>query len=259
MAAEGAPTTSVLVIDDSEVVRLKLRSLLHHAEGFLQVGEAADGETGVAMASDLRPDLIVMDLRMPGMSGIEATWKLGTEAPESRVLVLSVSAEQDDVADAVMAGARGYVVKGAPDEELLAALARVAAGERAISHEVAHSLIERARGKRPAAEAEERGAVAVQEREAPPTEEPAVPDPAPDPAPAPASPPPPVRAPTTGSIHGGWMVAIGLCGGLAVTAVGQGQAILDGAESGIWTKVLLNFAIALGVAWLATLATSIDD
>jgi DNA-binding NarL/FixJ family response regulator len=248
-----------MVIDDSEVVRLKLRSLLHHAEGFVQVGEAADGETGVAMASDLRPDLIVIDLRMPGMSGIEATWKLGTEAPESRVLVLSVSAEQDDVADAVMAGARGYVVKGAPDEELLAALARVAAGERAISHEVAHSLIERARGKRPAAEAEEPVAVAVQEREAPSAAEPAGTDPAPDLEPSRPSPPAPDQPPVATSIHGGWMVAIGLCGGLAVTAVGQGQAILDGTESGIWIKVLLNFAIVLGVVWLATLATSIDD
>jgi DNA-binding NarL/FixJ family response regulator len=133
----------VIVVDDSEVVRTKIRSLLESDRAFELVGEAEDGEAGLALAGEKQPDLVVMDLRMPGMSGIQATWQLGTVAPTSRVLVLTVSADQEDVTDAIMAGARGYVVKGAGDEEITAALKGVAAGERVISPQVASKLAER--------------------------------------------------------------------------------------------------------------------
>jgi DNA-binding NarL/FixJ family response regulator len=143
-------------VDDSEVVRAKLRGLLESDRGFELVGEADDGETGLEVAREQQPDLVVMDLRMPGMSGIQATWRLGTVAPSSKVLVLTVSADQEDVTDAIMAGARGYVVKGAEDEEITAALRGVAAGERVISPQVASKLAERVasewddhRGRRP--------------------------------------------------------------------------------------------------------------
>src|SRR6266511_3046971 len=108
----------VVVVDDSEVVRMKLSGLLSAARDFELVGEAPDGETGLRVIQDQQPDLVVMDLKMPGISGIEATWQLGTLAPDTRVLVLTISAEQDDVTDAIMAGARGYVVKGAEDGEI---------------------------------------------------------------------------------------------------------------------------------------------
>ncbi|MGH2955525.1 MAG: response regulator, partial [Solirubrobacterales bacterium] len=134
------------MVDDSEVVRVKLRGLLEGDQGFELVGEAPDGETALMLAQQHQPDLVVMDLRMPGISGIEATWRLGTVSPQSRVLVLTVSEEQEDVADAIMAGARGYVVKGARDEEIRAALHGVAAGERVISPQVAGKLAERVRG-----------------------------------------------------------------------------------------------------------------
>ncbi|MFL5907235.1 MAG: response regulator transcription factor [Solirubrobacterales bacterium] len=143
MAEETKTRLRVLIVDDSEVVRTKLRGLLEADRGFELVGEADDGETGLEVAREQQPDLVVMDLRMPGMSGIQATWQLGTVAPSSKVLVLTVSADQEDVTDAIMAGARGYVVKGARDEEITAALRGVAAGERVISPQVASKLAER--------------------------------------------------------------------------------------------------------------------
>jgi DNA-binding NarL/FixJ family response regulator len=147
MGEVEAARLSVVVVDDSEVVRTKLRKLLETDRSFELVGEADDGESGLEVARDTQPDLVVMDLRMPGMSGIEATWQLGTVAPSSRVLVLTVSADQEDVTDAIMAGARGYVVKGAGDDEISAALKGVAAGERVISPQVAGKLAERAGGE----------------------------------------------------------------------------------------------------------------
>jgi DNA-binding NarL/FixJ family response regulator len=138
----------VVVVDDSEVVRMKLRGLLER-DGFELVGEAGSGKEGLEVVQKAQPDLVVMDLRMPGMSGIEATWRLGSVAPSSRVLVLTVSEEEDDVADAIMAGARGYVIKGAEDNDILSALQGVAAGERVISPQVADKLAERLREDRP--------------------------------------------------------------------------------------------------------------
>lgn len=133
----------MVVVDDSEVVRAKLRGLLEADSTFELVGEAEDGEAGLEVAGEQQPDLVVMDLRMPGISGIQATWQLGTVAPASKVLVLTVSADQEDVTDAIMAGARGYVVKGADDKEITAALKGVAAGDRVISPQVASKLAER--------------------------------------------------------------------------------------------------------------------
>jgi DNA-binding NarL/FixJ family response regulator len=147
VAEERQRTLRVVVVDDSEVVRTKLRGLLKAETGFELVGEAEDGESGLEVAREHQPDLVIMDLRMPGISGIQATWQLGTVAPSSKVLVLTVSADQEDVTDAIMAGARGYVVKGAKDEEITAALKGVAAGERVISPQVAGKLAERAVGE----------------------------------------------------------------------------------------------------------------
>jgi DNA-binding NarL/FixJ family response regulator len=205
----------VVVIDDSEVVRMKLRGLLSAAPDFELVGEAPDGETGLKVVEEHQPDLVVMDLRMPGISGIEATWQLGTLAPDTRVLMLTVSAEQDDVTDAIMAGARGYVVKGAEDEEIRTALRGVAAGARVISPQVAGKLAERT---------------------APQKVEPESPRPA------------------EGEVPVGWVQAIGVAGAIVITAIGQGSEIVDGvATSDTWVKVALNLIASLGIANLAVL------
>jgi DNA-binding NarL/FixJ family response regulator len=139
----GQDPIRVVVVDDSEVVRLKLHQLLDGAEDIDHLGAAADGEAGIALAARLRPDVVIMDLKMPGMTGIEATWQLGTASPDSHVLVLTVSEDVEDVTGAIIAGATGYVVKGASDEELLDAIHRVAEGRRALSPAVAGDLIER--------------------------------------------------------------------------------------------------------------------
>lgn len=138
-------TLRVVVVDDSEVVRLKLRQVLE-AYGIEVAGEASDGETGLRQIEILSPDLVIMDLKMPGMSGIEATWKLGTIAPQTPVLVLTVSAEQEDVTDAIMAGAKGYVVKGGSDDEIVSTLRRLAKGESVISPQIASEIVDRAYG-----------------------------------------------------------------------------------------------------------------
>jgi DNA-binding NarL/FixJ family response regulator len=225
-------------VDDSEVVRTKLRGLLQ-AEGIEVAGEAAEAVSGIRLVRELRPDVVIMDLRMPGMSGIEATWQLGSVAPSSRVLVLTVSADQEDVTDAIMAGARGYVVKGAGDDEIIAAVKGVAAGERVISPQIASKLAERAGG----AESRQPG---TRERAAP--EQVGVAEPrrrAPEPAPSPIESRPPAFA---------WTVAIALVGGALLTGIGQGQEILDGAASAdTWVEAGLNFVVAFAIAGLVRL------
>jgi DNA-binding NarL/FixJ family response regulator len=239
----------VVVVDDSEVVRMKLRGLLETNEGFELIGEAENGEAGLRIVQEHQPDLVIMDLRMPGMSGIEATWQLGTVAPSSRVLVLTVSAEQEDVTDAIMAGARGYVVKGAKDAEIMAALRGVAAGERVISPQVAGKLIQRVRGEG--------------DETMPTTPSPAAPA-----APRMRTPPPrPARVverepsrPADASVPVGIVQAVGVVGGIVVTAIGQGQEILDGAAtSDTWVKAFANVVIALLIANLAVLIARFGD
>jgi DNA-binding NarL/FixJ family response regulator len=234
------PRLRVVVVDDSEVVRTKLRELIETDQGFELVGEAPDGETALQLVQEQQPDLVVMDLRMPGISGIEATWRLGTISPQTQVLVLTVSEEQEDVADAIMAGARGYVVKGAGDEEIRAALRGVAGGERVISPQMAGKLIERVRGDG------REGRLTT-----------------PSPA-APAAPrvPTPVARPRIGElprpaeapIPFGLVQAIAIAGALVITAIGQGQEIIDGATTAdTWVKAVANLIVCLAVANLAVL------
>lgn len=243
----SAPRLRVVVVDDSEVVRTKLRELLESEQRFELVGEAPDGETALSLAQQLQPDLVVMDLRMPGISGIEATWRLGTISPQSRVLVLTVSEEQEDVADAIMAGARGYVVKGAQDEEIRAALRGVAAGERVISPQVAGKLIERVRGN--GAE----GKVTTPSPAAPAA--PRVPTPEPRPGRRTDDLPAPARAP----VPLGLVQAVAIVGAIVITAIGQGEEILDGTTTAdTWIKAGMNLIVSLAVANLAVLLARVS-
>jgi DNA-binding NarL/FixJ family response regulator len=239
----------VVVVDDSEVVRMKLRGLLEANNGFELIGEAENGESGLRLVQEHQPDLVIMDLRMPGMSGIEATWQLGTVAPSSRVLVLTVSAEQEDVTDAIMAGARGYVVKGAKDAEIMAALRGVAAGERVISPQVAGKLIQRVRGEH--------------EESMHTTPSPAAPAAPRMRAPAPRPARVVEREPSQRAdapVPVGLVQAVGLVGGIVITAIGQGEVILDGvATSDTWLKAVANVVIALVVANLALLIARFGD
>lgn len=128
-AMAGTQGLRVLLVDDHPMLRRGLRSLLEEVGGATVVGEAGDGETAIALALDLEPDVVVMDLAMPGVSGIEATRRLTDARPDLGVLVLTMSDDDASVFAALRAGARGYVLKGQAGTEFLDAVRAVARGE----------------------------------------------------------------------------------------------------------------------------------
>jgi DNA-binding NarL/FixJ family response regulator len=142
----NAKRVRVLVVDDQAVFRVGLSRILGE-QGFDLVGQACDGEEALELAARLVPDVIVMDLSLPGMSGIETTRRLGVKVPQARVLVLTVSASDADVMDAIMAGACGYMLKGASIEDIASGIRAAAAGESLISTRIATRLLDRIRGK----------------------------------------------------------------------------------------------------------------
>ncbi|HUC35447.1 MAG TPA: response regulator transcription factor, partial [Gaiellaceae bacterium] len=130
--AKGLDELRVLVVDDHDLFRTGLRNLLEQ-EGVNVVGEAENGEAAIRLASDLAPDVVIMDLNMPGAGGVETTRRLSSLAPLSRVVVLTISADDDDVMNAVMAGACGYLLKDSSIQELIAGIRAAAEGESLIS------------------------------------------------------------------------------------------------------------------------------
>src|SRR3954452_13624307 len=134
----------VVLVDDHDLFRGGLRDLLE-AQGLSVVGEASDGDSGVELAGRLAPDVVVMDLNLPGISGVEATRKILEQAPLARILVLTISADDGDVMDAVMAGACGYLLKDASVEELTAGVRAAAEGESSISPRIATKVLSRLR------------------------------------------------------------------------------------------------------------------
>ncbi len=138
--------TRVLVVDDHHVVRSGLVASLGLEDDLTVVGEAESGAQAMELYAKSTPDVVLMDLRMRGGSGIEATAALRLQAPDARVLMYTTFDGEEDVYRAVQAGARGYLLKSAPREELLAALRAVAAGERYLPPELARRLAERVAG-----------------------------------------------------------------------------------------------------------------
>lgn len=140
--------TRLLIADDHPVVRAGLAGLLSDEPGFEVVGEAADGEEAVRMAAATRPDVVLMDLRMPGVDGVAATARIcAGEAgdPPPRVLILTTYESDDQILAAIEAGASGYLLKAAPQAEIVAGIRSVAAGQSALSPQVAVRLVERMR------------------------------------------------------------------------------------------------------------------
>jgi len=135
-----AKTIRLLVVDDHHVVRSGLAASLGLEEDLQVVGEADSAAAVPALARKHRPDVILMDLRMPGGSGIEATAALRAEMPDARVLMFTTFDGDEDIYRAMQAGARGYLLKSAPREELLAAIRTVAAGERFLPAALAQRL-----------------------------------------------------------------------------------------------------------------------
>jgi DNA-binding NarL/FixJ family response regulator len=139
------PSITALVVDDQVLIRAGLVALLRAAPGIDVVGEAADGETAVALAAETRPQVIIMDIRMPGMGGIEATRQILTAAPAAdrpRVLVLTTFDLDEYVYQALRAGASGFLLKDSPPERLINAVATVAGGDLLFAPSVVRGLIE---------------------------------------------------------------------------------------------------------------------
>jgi DNA-binding NarL/FixJ family response regulator len=124
-----AKKISVLLVDDHSLVRRGFRRMLEDEEDINVVGEASDGEEAVTLARSLKPQVVIMDCALPGISGLQATRKILQLAPETLILMLSMHAEETWVRQAMDAGARGYVLKNAMDLELGSAIRRMLKGE----------------------------------------------------------------------------------------------------------------------------------
>ncbi len=151
-SAAPGPALRVLVVDDHRLFRGGLRDVLEES-GIAIAGEADSGEEALELAPALSPDVVIMDLTLPGISGAEATRRLLAAEPKLTVLVLTVSAEGADIDEALAAGARGYLLKDATARELVAGVRAAAAGEAPLSPPVAARLVASMRDARRARDA----------------------------------------------------------------------------------------------------------
>jgi DNA-binding NarL/FixJ family response regulator len=141
--------TRVLLVDDHAMVRTGIATLLGVTDDLEVVGQASGGEEAVTVAAESRPDVVLMDLSMPGIDGIEATRRILAAQPEVRIVVLTSFSDRDQVADALAAGAVGYQLKDCEPADLLAAVRSAAAGHVPIDPRVAGVLLPEAKGTRP--------------------------------------------------------------------------------------------------------------
>lgn len=151
-ARDGTPagrTITLLVVDDHPVVRDGLRGMFDSSPGFAVVGEADNGEDAVAAVLRLDPDVVLMDLRMPGQGGVAAIAELTRIGARAEVLVLTTYDTDSDTVPAIEAGATGYLLKDAPREELFAAVRAAADGRTVLSPAVASRLVSHVRAPRP--------------------------------------------------------------------------------------------------------------
>lgn len=135
-------TVRVLIADDHQIVSQGLAALIEKQPGFSVAGTAVDGREAVRLAQELEPDLVLMDVSMPRLSGIEATRQLSVEMPGVKVLCLSMHVERQFVSAMLAAGADGYVLKDAAEEELVEAIRQVAAGRSFLSPKIAATVVQ---------------------------------------------------------------------------------------------------------------------
>ena len=159
-----AASTRVLLVDDHDLFRTGLRNLLEERDVQV-VGEAGQGADAVRLVRDVAPDVVVMDLNMPGMSGIEATRQIAAIAPLTRVLVLTISDQDEDVLQAILAGACGYLLKDSSVDELIRGISAAAVGESIISSAIAGKVLQQVRATAGSPEAGEAIRAELSERE----------------------------------------------------------------------------------------------
>ena len=134
-------TIRILLVEDQTLMRQGLKTILNLEPGFQVVGEATDGEAGIHRALDLRPDVILMDVQMPRLNGIEAIAAICAVWPEARIIILTTFGRDDYVFEGVRAGAVGFLLKDAPADHLIDTIRRVHAGEVFIQPEIASRLL----------------------------------------------------------------------------------------------------------------------
>ena len=155
----------VMVVDDHSIVREGLRHVLEQSGEFAVVGEAADGGEAVRVAAEVSPDVVVMDVMMPGTDGVEACREIMESAPETRVVMLTVADDETAVLDAVAAGATGYLQKDTDRERLLSTLRGVFRGELRVPAEVVRGALAAVRDVAGAGDAADAAGLTARERE----------------------------------------------------------------------------------------------
>jgi DNA-binding NarL/FixJ family response regulator len=143
-------TITVLLAEDHAVVREATAEIVNHQSDMRVVGQAGTGEEAVQLAQQLRPDVVVMDIAMPRLNGLEATSRITTECPQSRVLVLTAREEEGYIIQLLQAGALGYLPKTVALDELLEAIRSVARGESVLPPEIASVVVRHLAGEEPA-------------------------------------------------------------------------------------------------------------
>lgn len=135
------PSIKILIVDDHTLFRKGLISLLQQQKGIEVVGEARDGEEGTRLAQSLKPDVILMDVKMPHQNGIQATRAIREALPETHIIMLTISEEDEDLFSAIKAGARGYLTKNVESDQLIKAIHLLMEGETVITHSMASKLL----------------------------------------------------------------------------------------------------------------------
>jgi DNA-binding NarL/FixJ family response regulator len=165
MTMPQSDAVRVLIADDHPIFRNGMRALLDSVSDLNAVGEAATGDEAITKAADLQPDVILMDLQMPGIGGVEATRQILFASPHIRVLVVTMFEDDYSVFTAMRAGARGYIVKGVSPDEMLRAIRAVGSGEAIFSPAIAVRLIDFFSAPKPAVPAQTFPELSDRERE----------------------------------------------------------------------------------------------
>jgi two-component system response regulator NreC len=135
-------TTRVLIADDHPLIRSGLRALLGREPEFEVVGEAADGYQALELVEQLRPDVVMLDVSMPRLNGIDVAQKISEKTPSTRIIIVSIHSDEGYVLRALKAGAKGYLLKASPEGDILNAVRAVAAGQAYLSPEISRLLVE---------------------------------------------------------------------------------------------------------------------